>query len=110
MVSLKAINVTIAGEDLTNDVQKVEQRMSYFYISTATTNVVKATAGFLHTITVTGGTTGTIIVYDNASTSGTIIASFTTTNALQTYTFDVAFGNGCTIITSAATQLTVSYR
>lgn len=80
------------------------------YIATATTTVIKTGAGILHTITVEGGTAGTIIVYDNTAASGTIIASFASTNAIQTYIFDVAFVTGLTIITAAATQLSVSYK
>lgn len=104
------LGTKVAGEDLTADVLKVEQRNNYTYIVTATTTVVKTGAGLLHTITVEGGTTGTIIVYDNTAASGTIIASFSTTNAMATYTFDVSFATGCTVVTSAATQLTISVR
>jgi len=99
-----------AGEDLVNDVQKTEIRDSYNYIATATTTVIKTGAGVLHSITVNGGTAGTIIVYDNTAGSGTIIASFDSTNALATYLFDIAFATGLTIVTGAATKLTVSYR
>ncbi len=100
----------LAGEDLGNDVQKVEQRFSYTYISTATTTTVKSGAGFLHTVTVNGGTAGTIIGYDNTAGSGTVVFSFDSTNALATYHFNVSFGTGLTIVTSAATKITVSYR
>jgi hypothetical protein len=104
------LGTTIAGEDVPNDVLKVEQRNSYSYISTATTTTIKTGAGLLHTITVNGGTAGTIIVYDNTAASGSIIASFDSTNALETYVFDVVFATGLTIITGAATKVTVSYR
>lgn len=109
--NLKVTQATLSpGEDIPNDVRKVEQRFSFSYISTATTTVIRTGAGLLHTITVNGGTAGTIIAYDNTSAAGTIIASFDSTNALETYTFDVSFSTGLTIITSAATKLTVSYR
>jgi len=80
------------------------------YIVTATTTVVKTGKGILHTITVEGGTAGTIVVYDNTAASGTVLASFSSTNALATYTFDVAFSTGLTVVTSAATSLSVSYK
>lgn len=80
------------------------------YIVTATTTVVKTGKGILHTITVEGGTAGTITVYDNTAASGTKLADFSSTNAIATYTFDVAFATGLTIVTSAATSLTVSYK
>ena len=100
----------IAGEDITNDVLKVENRNSNTYISTAVTTLLKTGAGVLHTITCNGGTAGTIIVYDNTTAGGTIIASFDSTNALNTYQFDVSFATGLTIVTSAATKLSVSWR
>lgn len=104
------LGTTLAGEDIPNDVTKVEFRNNATYISTATTTVVKTGAGLLHTIVVQGGTTGTIIGYDNTSASGTILFSFDTTVALATYTFDVSFAIGLTIVTSANTKLTVSAR
>lgn len=57
-----------------------------------------------------GGTAGTIIGYDNTAASGTILFSFDSTNALATYMFDVQFNIGLTIVTSAATKVSVSYR
>jgi hypothetical protein len=100
----------LAGEDLTNDVIKTEQRFSPLYISTATTTLVKTGAGFLHRIIVNGGTTGTIIAYDNTAGSGAIIFSFDTTNAIGSYEFNCSFATGLTIVTSAATKLTAVYR
>jgi hypothetical protein len=56
----------ISGEDLTNDVLKVEQRFSYAYCTADT--AVKSGSGFLHAITISptdaAATAGTIIVYD----------------------------------------------
>jgi hypothetical protein len=80
------------------------------YISTATTTVCKTGAGLLHTLTVTGGTAGTIIGYDNTAASGTILFSFDSTNALATYTFNVSFAIGLTVVTAAATKCTISAR
>jgi hypothetical protein len=97
-------------EDNVAQVAKVEQRYSPTYISTATTTTVKSGAGFLHRLIVNGGTTGTIIIYDNTAASGTIIASFDTTNAIASYEFNVTFATGLTIVTSAATKLTVAWR
>jgi len=78
-------------------------------ISTATTTTLKSGSGCLGFITVTGGTAGTIVVYDNTAASGTVIASFSSTNALQTYMFQCEFNTGLTIVTSAATLLSVSF-
>ena len=79
------------------------------YISTAATTVVRSTAGKLHTVTVQGGSAGTIIGYDNASAaSGNVVFSFDSTNALNTYTFDRELINGLVVVPSAATKLTVT--
>jgi hypothetical protein len=104
------LGTAIKGEDLTNDVMKVEEQYGYTYISTATTTVIRTGSGMLHTIQVQGGTTGTIIVYDNSAGSGTIIASFDTTNAIGNFYFDCKYSTGLTIVTSAATKLTVCSR
>ncbi len=85
------------------------QIWNYKAISTQTTTVVKSGSGILHNLTVTGGTAGTIIVYNDTAASNNIIASFSSTNAPNNYPFDVAFSSGCTVITGGATNITVSY-
>lgn len=80
------------------------------YISTATTTVVKTGSGVIGSVTVTGGAAGTIVIYDNTAASGTIIASFDSTAALATYLRDKTFTTGLTIVTSAATKITVAWR
>lgn len=79
------------------------------YISTATTTTVKAGSGYMARITVQGGVAGTIKIYDNTAGSGTLLADFDSTNALANYTFDCEFFTGLTVVTSAATKLTVTY-
>lgn len=108
-----SLGTLIAGEDLTNNVLKVEQRFSYAAITSATTTTVKASAGFVHTISIVGGTLGAITVYDNSSASGTtILPTFMPTATLPapTIVLDVSFAVGLTIVTAAATILVVSYR
>jgi hypothetical protein len=110
----KALNVylagQIAGEDLTDNVMRVEEQYSYQYISTATTTTIKTGAGMFRGIIVGGGTAGTIIIYDNTAGSGTIIQSFDSTNAIASYMFSCKFATGLTIVTGAATKITVIYR
>lgn len=89
--------------------QEVVLAGSKAYISTGTTTLIATGSGILHTITVQGGSTGTIIVYDGLAVTTNIIASFDSTNAINTYHFDVEFSVGLTIVTSAATKLTVSF-
>ena len=98
------------GADVTNDVLKVEQRYAYSYISSATTTTVKSGAGFLHAITLGETAAGAITVYDNTAGSGTVIAVLKASIAEQTFVLNVSFGTGLTIVTAAASKLTVSYR
>lgn len=100
-------------EDNTNGKAVVEHRYTYEAINTATTTVVKSGAGLVHTITIAGGTAGAITVYDNTAGSGTeIIPTFTpaAVDPPVTLTLDVEFDTGLTIVTAAATVITVSYR
>ncbi len=83
---------------------------NYAAINTATTTTVKSGIGILHTITVAAGTLGAITVYDNTAGSGTTIMRTFTPTVAGTYILDVAFTTGLTIVTAAATVVTVSYR
>jgi hypothetical protein len=108
---------TLAGEDLTNDVLKTEQRFSLLNVTADT--LVKTGAGFLHTITVAqtdaAPTAGTIVLYDNTAESGTIIQtiSFTTT-VFNPFTliYDGTFSTGLYVgfTTTADVNVTLSYR
>ena len=106
----ETLGTTIAGEDIPNDVTKVEMRNNATYISTATTTVCKTGAGLLHSIVFQGGTAGTVIGYDNTAASGTILFSFDALSAIGNPIFDVSFSIGLTVVTAAATKLTVSAR
>lgn len=115
--NLKAtLGTTIAGEDIANDVTKVEQRFSATNIAAAATTVVKSGAGFLHAIIINAHVaTGVITIYDNTAAAGTVIATITCgANVLSdppiTAIYDVSFSTGLTIVTTQNTNLTVSYR
>lgn len=107
---------TDAGEDVNNDVQKVEQRFAFSNITLAapTTTSIKVAPGFLHTITFNRPVaTGTLTCYDNTSASGTLIASITTPASPfpVTLIYDVAYNTGLTCVTATAAQdITISYR
>lgn len=83
-----------AGEDLTNDVTKVEQRFSFTHCAVDTQ--VKAAAGFVHTLTFScndaAPTAGSITVYDSLSAAGTKIYS---------ETFDIVAFRGYSVILDA---------
>jgi len=90
----------IAGEDLTNDVLKVEHQYSYSAVAVADTQV-KATAGFLHAVTIScndaAPTAGSLIIYDNTAESGAVVFNhtFTTTPFVPfTVIFDIEMATG----------------
>lgn len=107
---------TIAGEDIPNDVLKVESRYSFANITTQTTTVVKTGAGLLKRI-VFGKSlaSGVVAIYDNTAGSGTLISTITFPAVLLSdvnyYDFECAVATGITVVTSGATQdITVIYR
>lgn len=115
--NLKIINAGLqAGEDLANDVQKVEQRFTYGRVTAD--GAIKSGAGFVHTVTfaATGGVTaGVITLYDNTSETGTVIFSGTIQTGLNptTITLNTSFNTGLYVGydgTIANVQTTVSYR
>lgn len=87
----------------------MEQLFTPAYISTNTTTTVKSGRGRLHAINITETAAGAITVYDNTAGSGTVIAAFKASVVEGTYLFDVEFTTGLTIVTAAASKLTVSY-
>lgn len=80
------------------------------YIATGTTTVVKSGTGVLKAITVGETAAGAITVYDNTSAAGTIIAVLKASVVEGTYEFNVACATGITVVTAAASKITVSYR
>lgn len=88
---------------------RIQENYSSAYISTQTTTTVKTGSGFLHTITLGETAAGAITVYDNTAASGTILAVLKASIAEQTFQLDLPFKTGLTIVTAAASKLTVSY-
>lgn len=92
---------------------------NYKYIVSATTTNVKPTSGYLHTVTINGGTAGVVTLYDIAAAGCTgtpASGKFATIGALPatptppvTVTYDLATVNGICVVTAAATDLTVSF-
>ena len=107
----------IAGEDLTNDVLKVEERFSYSYCTEDT--LVKTGAGFLHSVTFSPtdaeATAGSIILYDKTTEAAPIIFTFYVPVAVMlpvTVILDVSFSTGLYVgfTTTADVCATISYR
>lgn len=90
-----------------------QQQFAYKNITADATTVLKASAGYLHTVCVnTPAATGTITIYDNTAGSGTKIGTITSFASVGgCFTYDVAFWTGLTIVTAtAAPDITVSFR
>lgn len=105
-----ALGTTLAGEDVANDVQKVETRGLPANITTATTTTIKTGPGHINEIRIAGGVLGAITVYNNTSGSGDVIVPTVTPIQGQLLIANVEFSVGLTIVTAAATIVTVSYR
>lgn len=113
--NLKTTEATLgAGEDLTNDVLKVENRYNYSYTAAATANiVVTASAGFLHAMcvgTASSTLTETIEISDHASDGDGAVKFFFTDPPVGCYTIDAVFGTGISADTIGATNITFIYR
>lgn len=84
---------------------------NYRNITTATTTVVSSVPGVLHSVTINTTAAGTITLYDNTAASGTKIATIAASIASGTnVTFDVSFTTGLTVVTAAASDITVSFK
>jgi hypothetical protein len=90
---------------------KLETETQSVYVASNTTTVCKRSAGKLTRITVGGVAAGTVTVYDNVSATGTAIALLTMqANHLPfTADFGIPFHTGLTVVTSAASNITVVY-
>ncbi len=111
------LQTLLSGEDLTNNVFRVEGQFSGNNITTTGTTVVKAAAGFLHTLTINTPVASSVItLYDNTAASGTKLATITLPATLlmegpDTAIYDLLFTTGLTIVTATgASDITVSYR
>jgi hypothetical protein len=87
----------------------MESSYNYRNITAAATTVVKNGAGKLKSITVNTTAAGTITVYDNTAASGNKIATFKASVVEGTYDFSANFATGLTIVTAAASDITVTY-
>lgn len=111
------LGTQIAGEDLTNDVLKTEQRYTYAYVVADT--LVKTGAGFVHTVTFsptdTAATAGTIFLYDKTTEATPTIFAYSIPAAALvpvTVILDVSFTTGLYVgfTTTADVAVTISYR
>lgn len=87
----------------------VYQSGSYTYIPTGTTTLIATGSGTINSVVIGGGTLGTIIIYDDISATTRIIASFDATTPRGVYPIGVSFAKGLTVVTGAATNVTITW-
>lgn len=85
------------------------QPWNYKHISSAATTTVKSGEGTLHSLVVNTTAAGATTIYDNTAGSGTVIAVLKSSVAEGFFLYDVKFTVGLTVVTAAASDLTVSY-
>ncbi len=81
--------------------------LNYTNIASATTTTVKSGRGTLARFVINTTAAGAITVYDNTAGSGTKIATFPSNAVVGDYTFGCRFLTGLTIVTAAASDITV---
>lgn len=106
------LDTTIAGEDITNDVMKVEHRYTNAFTSLASITTVKSGAGFFHNITFGHASCPSLIVYDNTSAANPIIQTFQAGMPAGSYTINRSFSTGLTLqfAVGVSPQVSVGYR
>jgi len=111
----KAQKVTVAelqaGEDLTNDVTKVEQRVQY--LNGTTSQLVKTGAGRFYGFIVNSHTSGTIKFWDNTSAATTVLTNTITLAAgPQQWVFPVGinFATGLFVTIGGTIDYTILYK
>lgn len=79
------------------------------HISLAGTYVLDTDKGTLRRIVVNTTANGTITVYDNSAGSGNVIAVLKASVAEGTYTYELPYVTGLTVVTAAGSDITVVY-
>lgn len=103
------------GDNAALNMKRVSGVYLFTNITTATTTVVKSGVGLLGKLIINKAVlSGVVTIYDNTAGSGTRIATITYGAALLsdpplTAHYEVQFATGLTIVTSAATDITVCY-
>lgn len=77
------------------------------YINTIATTVVLSGRGILKRIVVNTSAAGAITVYDNTSAAGLPLGILKASIAEGSYDYDVEMQSGITIVTAAASNITV---
>ena len=101
-VVMGASRVTTAGEDITNDVLKIEQQFKFTSFTSISTVLVKSRSGFVHLINIGKASCPTTYLYDALTPGGaTIIHTIGPNYPMGSHLFDIKFNTGLSIDTSA---------
>ncbi len=110
-----ALNVnlatTIAGEDIPNDVLKVETRVAY--LNGTTSQVIKTGAGRFHGFMVNSHSSGTLKFWDNISPASTVIfntITFASGPSMWIFPKAIDFTTGLYITVGGTCDYTVLYK
>ena len=104
------LTTLIAGEDLTNDVLKVEDRSSYTNLTASA--LVKTGAGRVKGWSVNSHTSGTLKLWDNTSAATTILLNTITFAAGPSVTSlpDVEFSTGLYATIAGTLDITIFWK
>lgn len=107
---LVGLGSLMAGEDLTNDVLKTENRSTYTNISASA--LIKTGAGRLKGFMVNSHTSGTLKLWDNTSAATTTLLNTITFNAgpVQFNYPDVEFGTGLYATVGGTADITIFWK
>ena len=102
------------NDNMSNYFSKEVVSNSFVNITTATTTVVKASSGILKSITINSlGTVASLVtIYNNTAASGAKIGTINSLTIYGSFTFNVPFSTGLTIVTTGtvAPDITVVYQ
>lgn len=107
---LVGLGSLMAGEDLTNDVLKTEDRSTYTNISASA--LIKTGAGRLKGFMVNSHSSGTLKLWDNTSAATTVLLNTITFNAGPAVFVlpDVEFGTGLYATVGGTADITIFWK
>lgn len=110
--AIKTAVEKLATETTVGAGMKVEQGYTFLHLAAA--GQVKATAGFIHTLSInTAGTATVVTLYDNPAAAGNVIGIYTVAvGSISPFcaVLDVACPNGIYVDMTVAVDVTAAYR
>jgi len=85
-------------------------RNSTAAIAAGTASTIKSTSGVLERLQINGASAGTVTLFNNASGTGSKIATVTSTAAVGTYAYGLRFDTGLSVVQTGTADITIVYR